>query len=102
MVGQGLLYSESEVRAKPEIRAYYELRASNTSLVRVASQLGALVPRVFRLAIVRLVDQRTGASCRLTDSDIRRMSHIVPPRSERDDPLSRMQAYRFARELLKD
>jgi len=30
------------------------------------------------------------------------MSHIVPPRSEHDDPLSRMKAYTFARELLKD
>ncbi|HKR07728.1 MAG TPA: four helix bundle protein [Gemmatimonadaceae bacterium] len=30
------------------------------------------------------------------------MSHILPPRSERDDPLSRMRAYSFARELLKD
>src|SRR3954462_12100617 len=30
------------------------------------------------------------------------MSHLVPPRSERDDPLSRMKAYGFARELLKD
>lgn len=29
------------------------------------------------------------------------MSHILPPRSEKDDPLSRMQAYRLARELLK-
>lgn len=30
------------------------------------------------------------------------MSHILPPRSEHDDPLSRMKAYRFAREILKD
>src|SRR5437588_3967670 len=30
------------------------------------------------------------------------MSHIVPPRSEHDDPLSRMKAYTLARELLKD
>ena len=30
------------------------------------------------------------------------MSHIVPLRSESDDPLSRMAAYRLARELLKE
>ncbi len=79
------------MRSKSEIRTYCEVRASCGCPAQNRGRSNFWVTRQIN----------RGLAC-ATRLHIRRMSHIVPPRSERDDPLSRMQAYRLARELLKD